>query len=495
MTHAFIAIDNGTTSTRAMAFDINGRVLGKHSLETHQVLPQPGWVEQDAVELWRNTETVLSQLMSDLTQLGHSVASLGITNQRETTIAWETLTGEPLHNAIVWQDTRTEDWLQDHLTTEQMKRITHLTGLPISAYFSASKMRWLLDNVPEVANAAEQGRLAFGTPDSWLLWNLTGGTKGGVHLTDTTNASRTLLMDLETGQWSDELLTIFGINETWLPRIQPSISRFGEVATHHTPITCILGDQHASAFGHAAVAPGAIKNTYGTGNFLLMNTGSQVVRNDAGLITTVAYHIDGQPISYALEGSVAFAGSLIQWLRDNLRIIEKTEDAELLAETVPDNGDVYLVPAFSGLFAPYWRSDARGAIVGLTRFSNAGHIARAAIEATAYQTADLVSALNSITPQSVSELRVDGGMVANSLLMQFQADILGIPIKRPQVLETTALGAALGSALGIKALDSVSELADRVVIEQTWTPNMPEDDRVHLLSQWSKAIQKSLDWV
>ena len=493
--HLILAVDNGTTSTRAIVFDENADIVSRAQLETTQSFPEPGWVEQDARELWKNTEAVVREAVAALAPA--TIDALGVTTQRETTIAWDRFTGQPLAPAIVWQDTRTQEWLDELFTPSQRERITHLTGLPITAYFSASKMRWLLDNVDAVANAARAGTLALGTPDSWLTWNLTGGVEAGIHVTDVTNASRTMLMDLDTLSWSEELCALFGIDEAWLPRIVPSIAHIGMGAgvVDGVPIRCIFGDQQAASFGQRAVNPGDTKNTYGTGNFLMTNTGTDIVRSRHGLITTVACQYFGLPPTYALEGSVAVSGSLIQWLRDNLELIADSSDIEALASSVHDNGGVYFVPAFSGLFAPYWRPDARGSIVGLTRFATKAHIARAALEATAFQSWDVIDATNSDTGRPLTELRVDGGMVVNELLMQFQADILGIPVVRPEILETTALGAAYGAGLASTIWRDSDDLASHWREARRWVPQMsPEERSVHLDS-WHKAVTKSLDWV
>lgn len=493
--HLILAVDNGTTSTRAIVFDENAKIVARAQLETTQSFPSPGWVEQDARELWNNTEAVVREVVTALAPA--TIDALGITTQRETTIAWDRSTGEPLAPAIVWQDTRTQDWLDDAFTAEQKARITHLTGLPVTAYFSASKMRWLIDNCEAVAAAAHAGTLAFGTPDSWLTWNLSGGVDTGIHVTDVTNASRTMLMDLDTLAWSDELCGLFGIDQKWLPRIVPSIADIGMGAgvVNGVPIQCIFGDQQAASFGQRAVNPGDTKNTYGTGNFLMTNTGTEIVRSQHGLITTVACQYADSPATYALEGSVAVSGSLIQWLRDNLELIAESSEIEPLASSVADNGGVYFVPAFSGLFAPYWRPDARGAIVGLTRFATKAHIARAALEATAFQSWDVLDATNNDTGRPLTELRVDGGMVVNELLMQFQADILGIPVVRPETLETTALGAAYGAGLASNIWRDDEDLAAHWREERRWIPHMTTEERNERLDSWHKAVTKSLDWV
>jgi glycerol kinase len=490
-----LAVDNGTTSTRAIIFDEKAHIVARAQLQTTQSFPAAGWVEQDARELWKNTEAVLREVVTALAPA--RIDCLGITTQRETTIAWDRTTGEPLAPAIVWQDTRTQEWLDNQFTPEVKQHITHLTGLPITAYFSASKMRWLIDNVDSVAAAARAGTLLFGTPDSWLTWNLSGGRDSGIHVTDATNASRTMLMELETLAWSEELCALFDINPTWLPRIVPSIADIGlgTGVVKDIPIRAIFGDQQAASFGQRAVNPGDTKNTYGTGNFLMTNTGSDIVRSAHGLITTVACHVSGEPATYALEGSIAVSGSLIQWLRDNLGLISDSAEIEELASSVSDNGGVYFVPAFSGLFAPYWRPDARGAIVGLTRFATKAHIARAALEATAFQSWDVIDATNSDTGRPLTELRVDGGMVVNELLMQFQADILGIPVIRPETLETTALGAAYGAGLASNIWRDSDDLATHWREARRWMPTMSPAERKERIDSWHKAVSKSLDWV
>jgi len=489
-----VAIDQGTTSTRAIVFDHAGAVVSISQLEHRQIFPRPGWVEHDAIEIWDHTREVVDRAMSEAGALATDVAAVGITNQRETAVVWDKSTGEPVYNAIVWQDTRTQD-LIDEIADGDVDRFRAKTGLPLATYFSASKVRWVLDNVDGVRERAEAGDILFGTTDSWVLWNLTGGTDGGVHATDVTNASRTLLMDLETLDWDAALLSAFDVPSAMLPRIASSSEVLGSVRSPAVlggvPVAGILGDQQAATFGQAAFDAGQSKNTYGTGNFLIVNTGTDIVPSRHGLITTVAYKLADAPPAYALEGSIAVTGSLVQWLRDNLGIIESASDIEALAASVPDNGGAYIVPAFSGLFAPYWRPDARGAIVGLTRYVNKAHLARAALEATAFQTREVVDAVQSDTGTALEELRVDGGMIANSLLMQFQADILGIPVVRPAVAETTALGAAYAAGLATGFWASLDDLRAHWHEDRRWTPAMPPADREALLAAWKKAVTRT----
>lgn len=493
-----VAIDQGTTSSRAILFDHDARIASVGQKEHRQIFPQPGWVEHDPLEIWRNVGEVVGMALGKVHTTRHDVAAIGITNQRETTVLWNRHTGEPIANAIVWQDTRTQD-IVDRVSAGNPDRFRHLTGLPLTTYFSASKIVWLLEHVPGARAAAEAGDLLFGTMDTWLLWNGTGGVNGGVHATDVTNASRTLLMDLRTLDWSDELLAAFDIPRALLPQIRPSSGQFGVAASEsllrEVPITGILGDQQAATFGQTAFDPGDSKNTYGTGGFVIVNTGTEPVFSSNGLLTTVGYQLDGEPARYALEGSVAVAGSLIQWLRDNLGLIQSAPEATELARQVPDNGGVYFVPAFSGLFAPYWRPDARGALVGMTRFVDKRHIARAAIEAIAFQTADVIAAVNADTGTELTALHVDGGAAGNELLLPFQADLLRVPVVRPEVLETTALGAATAAGLAVGFWSGLDELRAHWHEDARWLPTMPLDERDRLLRQWHKAISKSLDWV
>jgi glycerol kinase len=498
MTNYVAAIDQGTTSSRFMVFDERGTVVAAAQREHAQIYPQPGLVEHDAAEIWRNTEAVIGEALALGGLNAAQLLAVGITNQRETTVLWDRNTGVPLYNALVWQDTRTADLVAAYARDGGQDRFRARTGLPLATYFSGLKLRWLLDNVPGARAKAAAGDALFGTVDSWLLWNLTGGAAGGVHLTDVTNASRTQLMDLQTLDWDDDLLAAFDVPRALLPRIAPSSASYGAAkigALRGVPIAGILGDQQAALVGQTCFEPGEAKNTYGTGCFMLMNTGTTPVPSTAGLITTVAYQLGDEPAHYALEGSIAIAGALVQWLRDNLKLIDKSADVESLAREVQDNGDVYLVPAFSGLFAPYWRDTARGVITGLTRYANRGHIARAALEAVAYQTRDVLEAMEKDSGIPIRELRVDGGMVANELLMQFQADQLGVPVVRPRVTETTALGAAYAAGLAVGFWENRAELARNWGVEKRWRPASSEAERNALYGAWQKAVRRSFDWV
>ncbi len=492
-----VAIDQGTTSTRSIVFDHAGSVVATGQVEHEQIFPQAGWVEHDPAEIWTNTRDVIGQALSRADITRHDVAAVGITNQRETTVVWDRETGDPVYNAIVWQDTRTQA-IVDRLADGNVDRFKQQTGLPLSTYFAGTKIVWILENVEGVRERAEKGELLFGTTDTWVTWNLTGGPDGGEHVTDVTNASRTLLMDLETLDWDDDLLAAFDIPRSLLPRIASSSEVYGTVESssvlREVPIAGILGDQQAATFGQAAFHTGGAKNTYGTGNFLIVNTGEQIVHSTNGLLTTVAYRIGDQPANYALEGSIAVTGSLVQWLRDNLGIINHASDVEKLALSVDDNGGAYIVPAFSGLFAPYWRPDARGAIVGLTRFVNKAHLARAALESTAFQTREVLDAVNADTGIPLEELKVDGGMIENGLLMQFQADILGVPVVRPVVAETTALGAAYAAGLAVGFWSDTDELEKKWQEEKRWEPKIDDAEREALLATWKKAVTKTFDW-
>lgn len=493
-----IAIDQGTTSTRAILFDHAGSIVSTGQLEHEQIFPQAGWVEHDPKEIWNNTREVIGQALSKANVTRHNVKAIGITNQRETAVVWDRTTGEPVYNAIVWQDTRTQR-IVDRLADGDVERYKAKVGLPLATYFSGTKIVWILENVEGARERAEAGDLLFGTTDSWVLWNLTGGVDGGVHATDVTNASRTLFMDLETLTWDESILADFGVPASMLPEIRSSSGDFGVASDasllRETPITGILGDQQAATFGQAAFDKGEAKNTYGTGNFLIFNTGEEIVHSKNGLLTTVGYKIGDEPTHYALEGSIAVTGSLIQWLRDNLGIISSAPAVEQLATSVEDNGGAYFVPAFSGLFAPYWRPDARGALVGLTRYVNKGHIARAALESTAFQTAEVVDAVNADSGVELTELKVDGGMVANDLLMQFQADILRVAVVRPVVAETTALGAAYAAGLAVGFWANLDELRANWQEDRRWEPQLDEAERERTYRNWKKAVQKTLDWV
>ncbi len=498
MTSFVLAIDQGTTSTRAIVFDHSGSVVSVGQLEHQQIFPRAGWVEHDPIEIWNNTREVVGQALSKANITRHVIAAVGITNQRETTVVWDKTTGMPVYNAIVWQDTRTQP-IVDRIAQGDLDRFKATVGLPLATYFSGTKIAWILENVDGARASAEAGNLLFGTTDSWLLWNLTGGVEGGVHATDVTNASRTLLMDLQTCEWDENIVAEFGIPLSMLPRIRSSSDAFGTISTtsllREVPVTGILGDQQAATFGQAAFEAGDSKNTYGTGNFLIVNTGEEIVRSTNGLLTTVAYRLDDEAPRYALEGSIAVTGSLVQWLRDNLGIISSAKEVEELAASVDDNGGVYFVPAFSGLYAPHWRSDARGAILGLTRFANRGHIARAALEATAFQTREVLDAVTADFGVPIAELKVDGGMVANDRLMQFQADLLGIPVVRPVVAETTALGAAYAAGISVGFWSGLDELRENWREGAHWEPTMTDDERERLMRSWRKAISKTLDWV
>lgn len=486
------AIDQGTTSTRCILFDHSGNIAGLDQKEHEQFYPKPGWVEHDALEIWERTQGVVRGALENSGVKVADIASIGVTNQRETTVVWERQTGRPIHNAIVWQDTRTDAICNELARDGGQDRFRARTGLPLATYFSGPKIKWILDNIPGTRQRAEKGELLFGTMDSWVLWNLT-----GAHVTDVTNASRTLLMDLTTLDWDDEILSILGIPRVMMPEIRSSSEVYGNAkgGLGGVPLAGDLGDQQAALFGQTCFNPGEAKNTYGTGCFMLMNTGDKPVISKNGLLTTLAYKIGNQPAIYALEGSIAIAGALVQWLRDNLGIIEKSSDVETLARAVEDNGGVYFVPAFSGLFAPYWRSDARGAILGMTRFTNKGHIARAVLEATAFQTREVLEAMEKDSGVSLSAVKVDGGMVFNELLMQFQADILGVPVIRPKVAETTALGAAYAAGLAVGFWKGYDELRVNWGKDKEWKPSMPVEKRDSLFSTWKKAVTRTLDWI
>lgn len=494
-----VAIDQGTTSTRAMVFDAQGQPVATGQLEHRQYFPRPGWVEHDALEIWRNTREVIGIALAQADITRHDVEALGITNQRETAVVWDRRTGTPIHRAIVWQDTRTQPHVDRLAADGGVDRFKGVTGLPLATYFSATKVAWLLDHVDGARAAAESGDLLFGTMDTWLLWNLTGGPDGGVHATDVTNASRTLLMDLRSLEWSDDLLAAFDIPPAMMPTIRPSSAEFGRIEAsnllHDIPIAGILGDQQAATFGQAAFDRGESKNTYGTGNFLIVNTGEELVSSSHGLISTVAYQLAGDEPRYALEGSIAVTGSLVQWLRDSLGIINSASQIEELAASVTDSGGVVIVPAFSGLFAPYWRSDARGAILGLTRFADRSHIARAALESVAFQSREVIDAAAADTGVSIAELKVDGGMVVNDLLLQIQADILGTPVVRPVVAETTALGAAYAAGLAVGFWDSCEQLRTLWQEDARWEPSIDADERETRMMRWRKAVTRTFDWV
>jgi glycerol kinase len=491
------AIDQGTTSSRFILFDRDGRIVAVDQREHEQITPKAGWVEHDASEIWRRTREVIDGALTRADAGARDLEAIGITNQRETTVVWDRESGRPIHNAIVWQDTRTHQLVRELAGEEGVDRLRARVGLPLSTYFSGPKLTWLLDNVAGARRRAENGELAFGTMDTWVLWNLSGGPNGGVHVTDVTNASRTMLMDLETLDWHEPSLELMGVPRSMLPEIRSSSEVYGlasGTAASGRPIAGILGDQQAALFGQTCFARSEAKNTYGTGSFLLVNTGEDIV-NSHKLLTSLAYKLgDGEP-KYVLEGSIAVTGALIQWLRDRLRLIDSAAEVEALARTVEDNGGVYFVPAFSGLFAPYWRDDARGVIVGLTAYANSGHIARAALEATAWQTREVVDEVNAVAGVHFRELKVDGGMTANELLMQFQADVLGVPVIRPAVTETTALGAAFAAGLAVGFWADQDELRERWAEDTRWQPAMPESQREREYSQWKKAVRRSFGWV
>jgi glycerol kinase len=494
------AIDQGTTSTRFMLFDHSGNEVGKHQLEHEQILPQAGWVEHSPVEIWERTRSVVQTTMNGLGLSGSDLAAMGITNQRETTVVWNKKTGRPYYNAIVWQDTRT-DRIASALEREgKGDVIRQKAGLPPATYFSGGKIQWILENVDGAREAAEAGDAIFGNTDSWLTWNLTGGVNGGSHVTDVTNASRTMLMNLETLDWDDELLGFFNIPRAMLPEIKASSEPGGygtvsEVGYDNVPLTGILGDQQAAMVGQVCFAPGEAKNTYGTGNFLLLNTGNELVRSKNGLLTTVCYKFGDDAAVYALEGSIAVTGSAVQWLRDQLGIISGAAEIEPLAASVPDNGGMYFVPAFSGLFAPYWRSDARGVIVGMSRFNTNAHLARAALEAICYQSRDVSDAMEADSGVHLEVLKVDGGVTANNLAMQMQADILGVPVSRPVVAETTALGAAYAAGLAVGFWKDTDELRANWNESKNWQPAWSDEQRASGYTGWKKAVERTLDWV
>lgn len=492
------SIDQGTTSTRFMVFDREGRVVAHAQKEHEQIYPQPGWVEHRPAEILQRTIEVIDEGCASAGLGPSHFASIGITNQRETTVVWDRRTGEPVCNALVWQDTRVAGYIAELAADGGQNRFVATTGLPLATYFSALKIRWILDNISGARARAERGDLLFGNIDSYLLWNMTGGTSGGLHLTDVTNASRTQLMNLDTLEWDEELLGIFRVPRSMLPEIRSSACDFGTLSVsvlRGVPIGGVLGDQHAAMVGQTCLSPGQAKNTYGTGCFLLMNTGQKKVISRHGLLTTVAYRFGNAPAHYALEGSVAVTGALVQWLRDNLGLIRSAAEIEGLARSVEDNGDVYIVPAFSGLYAPYWRDNARGVVTGLTRYANKGHIARAVLEATAFQTREVVEAMEADSGIRLDQLRTDGGMVANELLMQFQADLLNRKVLRPVMRETTALGAAYAAGLSCGFYRDSSDLVENWHVDKVWTPQCDEDRRSHLYRQWKKAVTRSFDWV
>lgn len=494
------AVDQGTTSTRCIVFDHTGNVVATDQKEHRQILPRAGWIEHDPEEIWANTRTVTAGALAAADLTPADLAAVGLTNQRETAVVWDKNTGKPVYNAVVWQDTRTAG-----IATELgelgggQERYRDRTGLPLATYFSGPKIRWILDNVEGAQRRANDGELLFGNMDTWTIWNMTGGPNGGLHITDPTNASRTLLMDLDTLSWDADIAAEMNIPMRMLPEIRSSSEVYAKVRERGTlggvPLAGILGDQQAAMFGQACFEPGDSKNTYGTGNFLLTNTGKEPVRSENGLLTTACYKLGDKDPVYALEGSIAVTGSLVQWVRDNLGMISSAPEIEDLATQVEESGGCYVVPAFSGLFAPYWKSDARGVIVGLTRYINKYHIARAVLEATAYQSAEVLESINEDSGERLSELKVDGGMVVNETLMQFQADILGVPVVRPKVIETTALGAAYAAGLAVGYWDTIDELKAHWSEDKRWEPDLDEDARARSLRLWKKAVTRSFDWV
>ena len=497
MTKYVGSIDQGTTSSRFILFDRRGDIVALDQKEHVQIYPRPGWVEHDALEIWRNTQEVIAGALAKAGFSKSDLVSVGITNQRETTVLWDRRTGAPVHNALVWMDTRTDSLVAAFERDGGKDRLRAKTGLPLTTYFSGLKLRWLLDTVQGAREKAARGDLLFGNIDTWLAWNLTGGPDGGLHITDVTNASRTQLMNLATLDWDADILALFDIPRACLPQIRSSSEVYGACggALDGVPLAGILGDQQAALFGQACLAPGQAKNTYGTGCFMLMNTGEKPFPSTCGLLTTLGYKLGQQPAVYALEGSIAIAGALVQWLRDNLGLVKHASEIEALAQGVDDNGDVYFVPAFSGLYAPHWKESARGVIAGLTRYANKGHIARAALEATAFQTREVLDAMVADSGVAISELRVDGGMVVNELLMQFQADMLNAPVVRPKVIETTALGAAYAAGLAVGYWTSTDDIVANWRGDKTWRPAMDAARREHLFSSWNKAVSRSFDWV
>jgi glycerol kinase len=489
------AVDQGTTSTRFMVFDHGGQVVSVDQKEHEQIYPKPGWVEHDPMEIWQRTQEVIRAGLDKVKV--QDIAAVGVTNQRETTVVWERSTGRPVYNAIVWQDTRTDQICNQLSADGGQDRFRAKTGLPIATYFSGPKIKWILDNVDGIRAKAESGEVLFGNIDTFVIWQLTGGADGGVHVTDVSNASRTMMMDLETLDWDDEILSILDVPRAMLPQIRASSEVYGDArdGLAGIPVAGDLGDQQAALFGQTCFSVGEAKNTYGTGNFLLLNTGSEIVASKSGLLTTLAYKIGDQPAAYCLEGAIAITGALVQWLRDNLGLISSAPEIEDLAKSVDDNGGVYFVPAFSGLFAPYWKGNARGVIAGLTRYVNKGHIARAALEATAWQSREVVEAMNADSGVELTSLKVDGGMVQNELLMQFQADVLDVPVIRPTVAETTSLGAAYAAGLAVGFWSEVEDLRANWGKDKEWQPKMDPQEREKEYAFWKKAVTRTFDWL
>ena len=494
-----LAIDQGTTSTRAIVFDHSGRIVSVGQKEHEQIFPRAGWVEHDPIEVWENTREVVGQALVKANANKDDIAAVGITNQRETTVVWDKTTGQPVYNAIVWQDTRTQAIVDELGGAEGADKYKSVVGLPLATYFSGPKVKWVLDNVEGARERAEAGDLVMGNMDTWVVWNLTGGVDGGVHVTDVTNASRTMLMDLKTLSWDESIAKDMTVPMSMLPEIKSSAEVYGHGRPQGllagVPIAGILGDQQAATFGQACFEVGMAKNTYGTGCFMIMNTGTEIVPSKNGLLTTVCYKIGDQAPVYALEGSIAVTGSLVQWLRDNLKMFSSAPEIEDLAKSVDDNGGAYVVPAFSGLFAPYWRADARGAIVGLTRYVNRGHIARAVLEASAFQTREVLDAMEADSGVKLAELKVDGGMTANEILMQFQADQLGVDVVRPVVAETTALGAAYAAGIAVGFWQGEQDVIDNWAEDKRWKPEADEDERARQYRLWKKAVTRTFDWV
>ncbi|MBT3312493.1 MAG: glycerol kinase GlpK [Desulfobacterales bacterium] len=494
------AVDQGTTSTRFVIFNHDCEIVSMHQLEHRQIYPKPGWVEHDPVEIKNRTFEVIKTALKKAGITSKELSGIGITNQRETTIVWDPRTGDPYYNAIVWQDMRTDQICKDLAVNSDMDCYRHITGLPLATYFSGPKIKWIFDNTDGLRDAAVRGNVLFGNIDTWIIWWLTGGPDGGVHVTDVTNASRTMLMSLNTLDWDESMLDVLGIPEIILPVIHSSSEIYGhtkvnDVFNDTIPVSGDLGDQQAALFGQACFEVGEAKNTYGTGCFLLMNTGEKIVHSKQGLLTTVGYKIGKQPAAYALEGSIAMAGSLVQWLRDNLEFFDASADIETMAKSVPDNGGIYFVPAFSGLFAPHWRSDARGLIIGMTHYINKGHIARAAIEASAFQTKEIFDAMEKDSGIGLKTIKADGGMVVNEILMQFQSDILNIPVFRPKISETTVLGAAFAAGLATGFWDTTDELKSNWTLERKWDPEMSDKKRNELYNGWLKAVKRTYDWL